>query len=463
MIRTLALAVSAFLACTGNAIEQGKGEKAINSVTYQGSVYVSLDCLGDLLGGKTGFGDPSASFNLRQLRLVIAGEEWRFPEGGLRISKLSGKKEVILNRPMLILDGKHFVPVDECERVFGYAVEKGVMPKLTLGEKHVILVPKVIDSPFQCHRIENLQTAHEVVVTTRKIQILRSLYKTDDTEELVPGASLLIRRKVTLDKVPYVIVTDCGPSLRSYLIKEKTLRQGTAAARLTNSVWENAHTALMLASDKKEALQHGSRTKLKKSVCVTIDMCWSVRPFEVDLFKLLRETGRNAKRMIHPVVFISGRWMEQHPGEMHSLIDLDSAPNVEVTFGLHSWIHPKTGEFMNELSPQKVREDTLRLESKLLEWGIVPTVYYRFPGLVHDTVRLREILSLDLLPIDCESWMALLERKNKGPFAQPIQNGSIILVHGNGNEPDGIPPLQHWFKAHGDWELRPLADFVSQK
>jgi len=41
-----------------------------------------------------------------------------------------------------------------------------------------------------------------------------------------------------------------------------------------------------------------------------------------------------------------------------------------------------------------------------LQWGIVPSVYYRFPGLIHDRVRLREILGIDLFPIDCDSWLA---------------------------------------------------------
>jgi hypothetical protein len=89
----------------------------------------------------------------------------------------------------------------------------------------------------------------------------------------------------------------------------------------------------------------------------------------------------------------------------------------------------------------------------------VPTVYYRFPGLIHDRIRLQEILDLDLFPIDCESWLALIGKQKPEPFASPVRDGGIILVHGNGNEPQGIPLLDAWLQEHRDWHLGPLAEF----
>src|SRR5439155_10360636 len=97
-----------------------------------------------------------------------------------------------------------------------------------------------------------------------------------------------------------------------------------------------------------------------------------------------------------------------------------------------------------------------RLERRFLEWGIAPTVYYRFPGLIHDQIRLRTILELDLFPIDCESWLALVRDKDAEPFYRHIRDGTIILVHGNGNEPAGIPALKRWLEERRDSELGPL-------
>ena len=63
------------------------------------------------------------------------------------------------------------------------------------------------------------------------------------------------------------------------------------------------------------------------------------------------------------MLFISGRWLEQHHQEMHDLIRLSLEPNVVMNWGLHSWDHPKSDGFMNDYPPEKLRADTLRLES----------------------------------------------------------------------------------------------------
>jgi peptidoglycan/xylan/chitin deacetylase (PgdA/CDA1 family) len=158
---------------------------------------------------------------------------------------------------------------------------------------------------------------------------------------------------------------------------------------------------------------------------------------------------------------MSGRWIEQHPTEMQQLIDLSRMPGVGITWGLHSWEHPKEQPFMNTFSPAVLRRDTLRLERLLLEWGIVPSVFYRFPGLVHDAPRLRTIAGMDLVAVDCDSWVASMEL-NQPPHRLPATDGSILLVHGNGNERRGIERLEEWLKDNPDIRLAPIHRFVQQ-
>ena len=157
-------------------------------------------------------------------------------------------------------------------------------------------------------------------------------------------------------------------------------------------------------------------------------------------------------------LFVSGRWLEQHPTEMEKLVDWEQEQGAELTWGLHSWEHPKTGGFMNDFSAEDVKKDNLRVEQLLLEWGIVPTVYYRFPGLIHDPTRLKAILDLGLLPVDCEAWIAIQD--GKPPFGNPTQDGSIVLIHGNGNEPKGIARFQAWLEKHPDWNWKPIPAFL---
>jgi hypothetical protein len=433
-------------------------EKPANAVLYRGVVYVSLDALAEATGGKVGFGDPKSPLGVQPLRLTAAGRSWRFPNGGDRVLRLPGGKEHVLERPILVLDGKHFVPLKECSDVFGYSVAAGKTPSLSLGKKKIGLRVGTIDSAYHRHKVENLRLAHEAVVTREKVRLLRSLYKRDDFIDLPKGTTLLVRRKAVIDGTPRLVVSDCGPGLDSYVVGEKAFRQLTAPGKLDGTAWRAAHTWFLARSDKQEALRHGERAKLPRSVCVTVDLCWSLRRRETGLFAALRKAGRQKK--VHPVLFVSGRWLDQHPGEMQELMRLGLQPGVELTWGLHSWRHPKSGGFMNDFTPAALRADTLKLEARLLEWGLVPTAFYRFPGLIHDTVRLREVLRLDLFPIDCDSWMALVGRKAKGPFAQPVQDGGIILVHGNGNEPEGVAPFLRWLRAHRDWDLRPIRQFL---
>jgi hypothetical protein len=89
----------------------------------------------------------------------------------------------------------------------------------------------------------------------------------------------------------------------------------------------------------------------------------------------------------------------------------------------------------------------------------VPTVWYRFPGLIHDQTRLSTILSLDLFPIDCDAWLAV--QGSGHAYGNPVQDGSIILIHGNGNEPAGIRLWHQWLQKHRTWRLAPLKEFIT--
>ena len=241
------------------------------------------------------------------------------------------------------------------------------------------------------------------------------------------------------------------------------MRQKTKPAGGDDTIWSQYRQWFIEEAGQEAALRRGEPQQLGKTVAVTVDLCWSLRRSETRLFQTLKEVASRAKKKIHPVMFVSGRWLQQHPLEMHELVQLSLEPNVELIWGHHSWDHPKSGGFMNDYPPPQLREDTLRLERAFLEWGIAPTVYYRFPGLIHDRIRLAEILELDLFPIDCDSWLALVRQQDKGPFYYHVREGSIILVHGNGNEPAGIPPLQRWLQEHDEWEIGHLNRFFVPK
>ena len=80
----------------------------------------------------------------------------------------------------------------------------------------------------------------------------------------------------------------------------------------------------------------------------------------------------------------------------------------------------------------RLESEVLDTEKVFLRLGILPSVFFRFPGLVSDVAGLATLRRLGLIPLGAGAWLA------KG---EPAARGSVILVHGNGNEPRGIDRL----------------------
>ena len=170
-----------------------------------------------------------------------------------------------------------------------------------------------------------------------------------------------------------------------------------------------------------------TRTDFNPHVYLTVDLCPSKKPFEARFFSWVKEQRA-------PVALsVSGGWINGHAQEFQWLKDLRQA-GVDVTWVNHSLTHPYVKSLSDKqnfflLPGVQVRDEILGNEIKMLENGIVPSVFFRFPGLISDREIADEIVSWGLVPLGADAWLAL------GKKARP---GSIILVHGNGNEPRGV-------------------------
>ena len=81
-----------------------------------------------------------------------------------------------------------------------------------------------------------------------------------------------------------------------------------------------------------------------------------------------------------------------------------------------------------------LKKEILGLEKLLIEKGETPSIFFRFPGLVSNPSLMRALReTYFLIPLGADAWIA----KN-----QTITEGSLILVHGNKNEPLGIKLLE---------------------
>jgi hypothetical protein len=103
----------------------------------------------------------------------------------------------------------------------------------------------------------------------------------------------------------------------------------------------------------------------------------------------------------------------------------------------HSNSHPYIIETPPEnnflLLPQvNFENEVLKTEIKLIERNLMPSVFFRFPGLISHEKLVTELSSkYGLITLGADSWLANGVKPN-------AKGDSILLVHGNGNEPLGL-------------------------
>ncbi len=184
-----------------------------------------------------------------------------------------------------------------------------------------------------------------------------------------------------------------------------------------------------------------------KGVFLTADMCPSRRPFDKDLFTSTMDLP-GLKEPANIALAVSGLWIERHREEFNWIRDLEKSGKLNITWINHTYSHPyDRGKPLEEnfLLARGVdfEKEVLYNEVVMLENGITPSPFFRFPGLVSDKRLMARLRELSLIPVGANAWLA------KGEV--PV-NGSIILVHGNGNEPQGIKDLRSFYKARsGDF------------
>ncbi|KAF0217888.1 MAG: polysaccharide [Geobacteraceae bacterium] len=175
---------------------------------------------------------------------------------------------------------------------------------------------------------------------------------------------------------------------------------------------------------------------------LTVDMCPSKRAFERELFETAARLPQHKGGAVPVAIAVTGVWMKEHKGELAWLAREITDGKLAVTWVNHSYGHPyEPGVPLKRnfllTSGVDFEREVLETEALLLENGFIPSPFFRFPGLVADGRLLGKLRELSLIPIGSDAWLA----KGEVP-----RDGSFVLVHGNGNEPQGIKkalPLLH--------------------
>lgn len=233
--------------------------------------------------------------------------------------------------------------------------------------------------------------------------------------------------------------------------------------------WKNSAygTALRRYTGPDAKIQNSGLTKAAdgKGLFLTVDMCPSQKPFDMGLFKATIGLPGVQDKPVPVAIAVSGLWMDRHKDDLEWVLGEVGAGRLAVTWVNHSFSHPYDKDKPLEenflLKPGvDFEKEVLYEEQALLEKDLLPSPFFRFPGLVSNNGLLKKLRALSLIPIGANAWLA----KGEDP-----KDGSIILVHGNGNEPEGIKGLLEFYRdkkeEFGNGELRflPLKDALRGK
>ena len=171
----------------------------------------------------------------------------------------------------------------------------------------------------------------------------------------------------------------------------------------------------------------------EKGIALTIDLCPSHKPLDRIIFQSVFDEFNKTEEPVPLAISVSGRWILKHQEDLNWLKSLVEKKELNITWVNHTYHHevnalPLAENFL--LAPgTNLDVEVLENEKLMLKNGLIPSVFFRFPGLVSDKTVVQKIEAYGLIPIGSDAWLA----KGQQPNA-----GSIVLIHGNGNEEIGV-------------------------
>jgi hypothetical protein len=194
---------------------------------------------------------------------------------------------------------------------------------------------------------------------------------------------------------------------------------------------------------------------------LTADLCPSKKP--LDRRPIEATAALPLQEPVPIALMVSGLWIQRHEADLAWLREQGAKGRLRITWVNHSYTHrydpaaPLERNFL--LMPgTDFTDEVLSLERLLTENDLVPSPFFRFPGLVSDQRLVERLRGLNLIPVGSSAWLA------KGETPQP---GGVILIHANGNEPDGVRLLLDFYNRHreafrrGDRSLLPLREALT--
>jgi hypothetical protein len=262
--------------------------------------------------------------------------------------------------------------------------------------------------------------------------------------------------RVTVD--PQTLITRIEPltnlKCNTDLAKVESLLKGTP--------YQNA---LNVERTREDLIQNSGLVRALSPVngyFLTADLCPSSKPgFNEELFETLEQAKQvHGKEALPVALSISGGWLRKHGEAFDWLNKQVKEGKLNIIWTNHTNNHPYNSHldidhnFMRE-SGIDVLAEILDLEKMLVERGIAPSVFFRFPGLVSSPELIEQLERLHLIALGSDAWLA------KG---QQPKLGSVILIHANLNEQLGVKLMLEWVSRQksGSVTFLPLSDIAKK-
>jgi len=163
---------------------------------------------------------------------------------------------------------------------------------------------------------------------------------------------------------------------------------------------------------------------------ITGDLC----PSRKKLDRAFLERLEAVQSPLPLALSISGLWLIRHQADFQWLQQQQQSGALQITWVDHSYHHPyRPGRRLADnfllMGGVDMRAEILDTEQLLIEESETPSVFFRFPGLISNPALMKLMGDYHLIVLGAGAWLA------KTPRARP---GDIILVHPNGNEPEGL-------------------------
>lgn len=223
-------------------------------------------------------------------------------------------------------------------------------------------------------------------------------------------------------------------SLESHLVRSSCLERCSVLSG--RDVERTNYGSLLNESDDSHyPMQNDGVTKgsSDRYVALTIDMCPSSKGMSQNVYDELVRLSRQKGEAIPIGVAMTSAWQDRHSERFVWLKKQVLEGRFKIQWINHSSHHhykrgvPFENNFMRKEGTD-IKAEILGNEISMLKGGVTPSVFFRFPGLVSSKPLVRQLSDWGLVSLGSQAWLGKGER---------VVDGSIILIHGNKNEPSG--------------------------